>query len=293
MVRPTLLCLLASLLLTAAAPAQEDAAALFQRGREQMRSRQFEAAVASFEKCVAQAAGDSRYHHWLGRALGLQAQQAGMFKAMGMIGRIRESLEKAVELNPANLEARQDLTLLYLITPSVAGGSKEKARSQVDAIRRRDPALAAQLEGDLANAEKRLDDARAAYQRAAQLAPNRAEPLVRQALIFQRAKQWEEAFGALERALKAESRNPSALYQFGRTGALSGQRLEKAEASLRTYLTLRPEFSDPPFSAAHFRLGNVLEKKGDAAGAKAEYATALRLDPKNKEARAALEKLKG
>jgi predicted TPR repeat methyltransferase len=45
-------------------------------------------------------------------------------------------------------------------------------------------------------------------------------------------------------------------------------------------------------ASAYFRLGNILEKKGDSAGARAEYETTLKIDPKQKEARAALAKLK-
>lgn len=269
----------------------QDAAALFARGKEAFQRRDFDGAVAAFEKCVSANANDSRYQQWYGRALGMQAQRSGILKAMGSVGKIRAAMEKAIELDPNNLEARVDLFVFYMAAPSVAGGSKDKAKQQIEEIRRRDASLAAQLEGDLAASNKDLDGARAAYLKAARLGPSKPAPLVRLALLQQNEKDWNAAFGSLERALKIDSRNPAALYQMGRTGALSGQQLDRAESSLRTYLTLRPSFGDPPVAAAHFRLGMVLEKKGNAAGARAEYELALKLDPGQKEARAALDKL--
>jgi Flp pilus assembly protein TadD len=57
-------------------------------------------------------------------------------------------------------------------------------------------------------------------------------------------------------------------------------------------MPLREELENPSLAAAHYRLGNILEKKGDAAGARAEYETSIKIDAKQKEARAALAKLK-
>jgi Flp pilus assembly protein TadD len=54
----------------------------------------------------------------------------------------------------------------------------------------------------------------------------------------------------------------------------------------------REDLENPSLAAAHFRLGNILEKKGDAVGARNEYETALKIDPKQKLAREALAKLK-
>jgi hypothetical protein len=56
-------------------------------------------------------------------------------------------------------------------------------------------------------------------------------------------------------------------------------------------MPVREELENPSIAAAHFRLGTILEKKGDA-GARAEYETSLKIDPKQKLAREALAKLK-
>jgi tetratricopeptide (TPR) repeat protein len=271
----------------------EDTASLYRQAQELMRRQQFAAAVPLLEKCVAAEQGNSKFHQWLGRAVGLEAAQNGITKSVLSIRRVKAELEKAIELDPVNLEARQDLAIMYRALPGFVGGSNAKAAEQVAFIRRNDPALAAQLDGDFLAGDKKYDAALAAYDESARLNPR---PIihVRISLVHQQKKEWDKAFTALECALALDANYPLALYQIGRTAALSGQQLDRGEKCLRTYIAMpvREELENPSLAAARFRLGTVLEKKGDACGARAEYEAALKIDPKQKLARQALSKLK-
>ena len=44
-----------------------------------------------------------------------------------MIGEVKESFEKAIELNPKHIEARWALIMVYIQLPSFVGGSETKA----------------------------------------------------------------------------------------------------------------------------------------------------------------------
>jgi tetratricopeptide (TPR) repeat protein len=182
---------------------------------------------------------------------------------------------------------------MYHAAPGFLGGSNAKAAEQVGFIRRHDPALASQLEGDFLFADKKYDAALSAYEESARLHP-RPMIHVRISLAYQNKKDWTQAFAALDRALAMDANFPFALYQVGRTAALSGNELERGEKCLRRYIAMpvREELENPSLAAAHFRLGNILEKKDDRAGARSEYETALTIDPKQKLAREALAKLK-
>ncbi len=258
-----------------------------------MRRQEFAAAVPLLEKCVAAEQGNSKFHQWLGRALGLQAAQNGIASSLLGIRKVKAELEKAIALDALNLEARQDLAILYGALPRLLGGSNARATEQIAFIRRHDPAFASQLDGDFLAGEKKYDAALAAYNESARLNP-RPMIQVRISLLHQQKKEWDKAFAALDQALALDANYPFALYQLGRTAALSGQQLDRGEKCLRTYLAmpLREELENPSLASAHFRLGNILEKKGDSAGARAEYEASLKIDPKQKEARAALAKLK-
>jgi tetratricopeptide (TPR) repeat protein len=212
------------------------------------------------------------------------------------IRKVKAELEKAVELDPSNLQARQDLAIMYRVLPGLLGGSNAKAAEQVAIIRKSDAALAVQIEGDFLAGDKKYDAALAAYSQSAQLNSSRAMTQVRISLVHQQKKEWEKSFRALDRALAIDANHPLALYQVGRTVALSGEQLDRGEKCLRIYITMpvREDLENPPIAAAHFRLGNILEKKGNPAGARAEYETSLSIDPKQKQqAREALAKLKG
>jgi tetratricopeptide (TPR) repeat protein len=273
--------------------AAEEIRGVFRKAQELVRREQYAAAVPLLEKCVAAEQGNSKFHQWLGRALGLQAAQNGIMSSVLSIRKVKIELEKAIELDPLNLEARQDLAIMYRAVPGFLGGSNAKAEEQVRFIRRHDPALASQLDGDFLFGDKKYDAALSAYRESARLQP-RPMIQVRISLLHQQKKEWAEAFAALDRALTMDANFPFALYQVGRTAALSGEQLDRGENCLRTYIAMpvRADLENPSIAAAHFRLGNIREKKGDVAGARSEYETALTIDPKQKLAREALAKLK-
>jgi tetratricopeptide (TPR) repeat protein len=277
----------------ASAVLADDVRAVFRQAQDLVRREQYGAAVPLLEKCVAAEQANSKFHQWLGRALGLQAAQNGIVSGALGVRRVKGELEKAIELDPLNLEARQDLAIMYRAAPGFLGGSNAKAAEQVAFIRRHDPALASQLEGDFLFADKKYEAALSAYQESARLHP-RPMIEVRISLAYQQRKDWTQAFAALDRALAIDPSFPFALYQVGRTAALSGQQLDHGEQCLRTYLAMpfREDLENPSIAAAHFRLGNILEKKGDRTGARSEYEKALEIDPKQKMVREALAKLK-
>ena len=291
--RPLILIAIFAALFGAEALRAEDTSSLFRQAQEFMRRQQFAAAVPLLEKCIVAEPGNSRFHQWLGRALGLQAAEKGITSSLLSVRKVKAAFEKAIELDPLNLEARNDVAIMYIALPRLLGGSKARAAEQVAFIRRHDPALATQIEGDFLASEKNYDAALAAYAESAKL---HSRPIihVRISLVHQQKKEWEKAFASLERALALDANHPLALYQIGRTAALSGHQLDRGEKCLRIYLAMpvREELENPSLAAAHFRLGNILEKKGDPAGARAEYETSLKVDPKQKQAREALAKMK-
>ncbi len=67
-------------------------------------------------------------HYKYGGALGMKARASNKFKALGMIGDIRSSFEKAIALDPKHLEARWALIEVNLQLPAIAGGSTAKAK---------------------------------------------------------------------------------------------------------------------------------------------------------------------
>jgi tetratricopeptide (TPR) repeat protein len=108
-------------------------------GRLAFESERYDQASTWFEKAIQLDSGNSEYHRWLGRAYGQQAQQAGG-EAFFLARKVKTHLEKAVELNPDNIEARFDLLEYYLQAPAFLGGDVAKAETQAAEIAKRNVA---------------------------------------------------------------------------------------------------------------------------------------------------------
>ena len=77
---------------------------------------------------------EANYHYKYGGVMGMLAKDSNKFKALGMIGEIRSSFEKAIALNPKHIDARWALIELYLQLPGIVGGSESKANRYADEL---------------------------------------------------------------------------------------------------------------------------------------------------------------
>jgi tetratricopeptide (TPR) repeat protein len=269
-----------------------DPEAMFYLGRIAIEQSDGDEAVSWLEKAIEKNERSSRYHQWLGTAYGAKLAGANQFAAMSLAPSMKRAMERAVELDSANIEARVSLTQFYLQAPAIVGGGVDKAREQVTAIMARDPyqgrlqeAAIAENQRDTVAAERMLRDLVAAFR-------DSSAPAIRLTLYYVNLKRYDDAFRVLEDRLGRSPNDASSLYQLGRVGAVSGTRLDRAQWGLNRYLKMPHKRGTPPIAAAHWRMGMVLEAKGNLTTAKAEYETALRLDPKLAGAKASLEKLK-
>lgn len=89
--------------------------------------KSWDKAIGYYQKLKQLKPSEANYHYKYGGALGMKASQVNKFKAIGMIGDVRESFEKAIVLNPKHIEARWALVLFYLKLPAIIGGSESKA----------------------------------------------------------------------------------------------------------------------------------------------------------------------
>ena len=79
-------------------------------------------AATACEKAVELAPNNSNYHLWLGRTYGEKADASSFFTAAGLAKKVRTEFERAVELDPKNVDARTDLAEFYLEAPGIVGG---------------------------------------------------------------------------------------------------------------------------------------------------------------------------
>jgi tetratricopeptide (TPR) repeat protein len=228
-----------------AAADPDNAEAAYHLGQLALMRNEQEEAVKWLERATTLAPRSSPYFRALGDAYGLSTQKAGLFSKPGFARKCLAAYEKGVALDPQSVNARYALFNFYRSAPAIVGGGVDKARTQAQEIQKLDV-----VRGTLALAELSVAD-----------------------------KKYEEAFEALENLRRSHPEALDAVYQIGRVTALSGLRLDEGAASLKEYLTHTPDDNQPPLWAAHWRLGQIFEKKGTPAAARAEYEAALKLNP--------------
>jgi tetratricopeptide (TPR) repeat protein len=271
-----------------------DALALSYLGRTCFERRLAPEAIKWLERAVAIAPGRSEFHDWLGRAYGIAAERAAVVRQLDLAVRARQQFERSVELDPANLDALEDLVEFEVQAPPLLGGSLDKALRHAGEVERRDP-----LRGRLARAEVLLrrprggpEAALAELRGAAVDFPGDSRPRLALAAAHAQAGRYAAAFDELEAVLRLDPGNADAHHQLARTAALSGRRLDRAEELLSRDLERWPPGDGAALADGHFELAAVLERRGDLAGARGHYLEALRLDPGSAAARAALRRLR-
>ncbi len=266
------------------------------RGIELFEAGSYKEAVEWLERAVEEQPGDVTAHRRLFEAYNHYGQTVGPVKAISLARKMRQELEIIIELDPASVDERRALIQFHYFLPGLLGGDKEHALELVEELRRIDP-----REGTLAIVEIHTEDedyADAIRECETFLRAVPGDTRIRQELgrVYHAQERWEDAFGLFEEIIAEDPRDPYTCYLVGRSAAVSGRNLERGVVCLRSFLEHRDEAEDPddiPSAAdAHWRLGMICEHQNDLAAARAEYETALRLDPDHREAKAALRDLR-
>lgn len=241
--------------LVATQPADAEAHALL--GSVRLAQGEADDAVKACEKAVELAPTNGEYQRLLGEAYALAAQKAGMFSKISLGKKVIAAYEKAVALEPGNVAARQSLASFYQMAPAMMGGGLDKAYAQAAEIKKHDASRG-----------------RITY-----------------AILFIGEKKYSEARAEIDEVLRAEPENYAALFQTGRLAALTGEQPDRGAAALQRCLEMTPSPGAPGHDAAHWRLGNIHEKRGDRAAARAAYEASLKVNPNFQQAIDALKKL--
>jgi tetratricopeptide (TPR) repeat protein len=254
--------------------------------------QQHDGAVAWAEKAVALAPQNSVHHEWLGRTYGEKAQHSSWLSAISLARKARAEFELAVYLDGNNFSARQALIEFDCSAPSLVGGGEDKARPEIAEVAALDAAEGHFAAGNCRRQKRDFAAASAEFTKALESGPKSADLIYD---IGDYALKHGEPGRLLEVADEGELVRPSdPRGKFFRAVGwiLLKEEPDKSEQLLKQYLKVAPIRMDyPKLGEAHYWLGRLLESQKDMRAAEVEYRTAVRLDPKNKNASVALKKL--
>jgi tetratricopeptide (TPR) repeat protein len=264
---------------------------LIDQGRALIEKRDYERAAEVLEKAVAATPKAAEGHYLLGAAYGEQALTASLFSRASLATKSKEQMEQAIQLDPNHLDARMGLVQFYTMAPALVGGSDAKAMEQAAEIKKRDAVRGAAAFAYLYNHDKKPELARKEYVDLVRANPNSPRAHVALAVQYIIDKNYPPASTEVEAALKLDPNYQQAWFRVGQLAALSGTNFARGEEALRKYLAYTPKMNELPLYRAHYWLGQIFEKTGRKAEAKASYETSLKLRPEQKDVAEALKRV--
>jgi len=239
-------------------------------------------AIQQCELAVSTAGGASDLASdcelWLGRAYGMKARHAGPIAGFTLARKVEASFEKAVELNPANVAALNDLGEYYVAAPYVIGGGADKARALAARMMPRFPGAAHRLLARLADAENDLASAESEFKQAI-AAERTPDAWIDLAQFYQSHARPDDALAAVKSALAADRTHGPELADAASILTKAQRAPDLAERCLRDYLASRAKSDAAPAFKVHLQLSRLLAARGDSSDADREIAAAAALAP--------------
>jgi tetratricopeptide (TPR) repeat protein len=283
----------AQLLLNAAALSPRDGEIDLLLAKTYYESQQHDAAIASAEKAVALDPQNSMYHEWLGKVNGEKADHAGIFSALSLAKKARREFERAIQLDERNFSAHQALIEFDCSAPGIAGGGEDKARSEIARLAALDAAEGHYAAGNCRRQKKDFAAADAEFAKALELHPKSVELIYDIGDYAMKHSQAETLAIVADQGQKIAPSDPRAGFYRAVSFIIKNQRPEEADRLLHEYAKRAPlRNSFPPPWRVHEWLGRLYENQQKTQAAVEEYEAALKLEPKSKNARESLKRLK-
>ncbi len=236
----------------------------------------WERAESSCRKAVSLDPDNSRFHLWLGRVYGEKAERANPIAEAVLAGKVREEFERAVQLNPKDIDARLDLAEFYYSAPGIFGGGERKAREQAQSIASVNTGREHWVYARIAEKKKDYATAEREYRWYIELSQGDAEAWLNLAIFFRNQKRFDEMEQAIVKVSQAPTTKLEVLEEASGMLFRAGRSYPFATELLHRYFATGPVEAAPAYKA-HYLLGALLEKQGDKAGAAREYRASLAL----------------
>ncbi len=229
------------------------------------------------EKAEALDGSVAKYHRQVAEAVGVAAQHANPVQQLFLARRFRKEIDRALALDPEDVQAWRDLMEYYRLAPGIAGGDRARAAAVARHIGSIDPA-----QGLMAQAELSPAAAQDLYRKAVECRPRNyrarilladsyldqphrdpaaAEQQAREAIridsgrvdayaVLARLYAEDGRWGDLDALLEtAERAVPDDLTPYYRAAEAARRDPERARRYLQHYLTQPPEGNEPNPSA--------------------------------------------
>ena len=248
-------------------------------------------AVRYGERAVSLRPDDAYYHLWLAREYGEKAANSNPLTAATLARKAKNEFERAVQLDPSNVEARLDLAQYYTEAPAIMGGGLDKARDQAVEVAKENSAKSHLILARIAMKEKQFPAAENQLRQAIREANNPAEYWLALAEFYRVRGRPDDMQKAVQSAVALPNRSAETFFDAANELYLGTRDFPSAIVYLQRYLASGGLVEGAPAFRAHYLLGQIYEKVGQEAAAVSEYQASLALASGFDRARSALSHL--
>ena len=96
-------------------------------------------AIDIYRELTLEYPGNATYQFRYGGVMAKKAQNSNLFIGLAMLGKIKSSFRKAINLDPGHIGAHWALIDLYVSLPGIVGGSLNKARDYANQLKQLSP----------------------------------------------------------------------------------------------------------------------------------------------------------
>jgi len=254
-----------------------DAVAFNYLGRVFFALHDWDDAVQNCERATQLDPGNAIFQLWLGRSYGEKANAANPLVAYPLARKTVAAFIAARSLDRGNVPIARDLAEYYAEAPAIVGGGADKALAMAAELAAEHPADAAWIRARAAANQGQYEKAEHEYNEAIRLDHDSAAAYLDLARFLYGRKSWERFQQTVERAIKSTHIQPTDRYDAAELLLHAKRNLSLAAQQMRAYIQSGHTEEEAPLFRAHFLLGEILLKSGDASKAAAEFNAALTL----------------
>ncbi|GAB5380530.1 MAG: hypothetical protein Alis3KO_26700 [Aliiglaciecola sp.] len=231
--------------------------------------------------------------YFRGIIMGRQASDS-IFSALSYAKKSLKSFEKAVELEPENIQYRMGLMQFHLSAPGIAGGDEDEAKSQLNAIQSMSDYHGTRALLSFHQQQENDGEYLLTLIEAIKTYPDLPDFYVEHGLYLQRNQQYDQAIALFVTAQQkmgvaenSERQRFMATYQIGRTAVLSEKYLQQGHDALVDYLQHSPKDRNLPDKQwATYRLAQILHLQEQHSDAKSLLGMLMKTNDKELVSRA-------
>ncbi len=235
---------------------------------------QANAAIHACEAAVRLMPRSSAAEDWLGRAYGMAAKAAGPISGLSLALKVKAAFAAAVQLDPEDGPAVNDLSEFYIDAPAFLGGGLDKATALAERVQSSLPQQADRIRALAAEKQKDYATAQNAFQAAAAVA-NQPAAWVDLGAFYRRRGQYDKAVETLNQTLALDHKRDASLVDVASLLGRMHREPEVVWSALQDYLLGGDRSDAAPAVKVYVMLGEILASRGDRTGAKIEFEKAL------------------